>query len=107
MQLAGPAAGAGDSPPSVWYPSDVTEVAGDPSGEAAGNGDPSGEKLGCQWEDCQEHFPTLDSLVNHVNDQHVRVERDVEYKCRWHNCPRNGKGFNARYVNEMNSFEIQ
>ncbi|XP_064637044.1 zinc finger protein GLI4-like [Lineus longissimus] len=52
----------------------------------------------CLWKDCGKTFEQLEALVNHVNDQHVKVsEREVDYVCRWFNCPRNGKGFNARY----------
>ena len=41
----------------------------------------------------------MDDLVNHVNDQHVKVERpDVDYQCKWEGCPRRGEGFNARYA---------
>lgn len=52
----------------------------------------------CHWLNCQETFRSMDDLVNHVNDYHVKVERpDVDYQCKWKNCPRRGKGFNARY----------
>lgn len=49
----------------------------------------------------------MDDLVNHVNDQHVKVERpDVDYQCKWDGCPRRGKGFNARYVEgDFNAFK--
>ncbi|ELU09584.1 hypothetical protein CAPTEDRAFT_166140 [Capitella teleta] len=53
--------------------------------------------LECKWTDCHDKFPALDELVNHINDAHVRAERDAEYKCLWRNCPRKGRGFNARY----------
>lgn len=52
----------------------------------------------CHWLNCQDSFRSMDDLVNHVNDYHVKVERpDVDYQCKWNNCPRRGKGFNARY----------
>ncbi|KAL4230525.1 Zinc finger protein glis2 [Mactra antiquata] len=54
--------------------------------------------LDCRWLNCNRQFTSLDELVLHVNDHHVRVERpDVEYQCKWGGCPRKGKGFNARY----------
>ncbi|CAH1778250.1 unnamed protein product [Owenia fusiformis] len=56
------------------------------------------EVMHCEWESCTGTFHSLDGLVNHVNDVHVRLERaDVDYKCKWTGCPRRGKGFNARY----------
>lgn len=52
----------------------------------------------CRWVQCDKKFLNMDDLVNHVNDQHVKVERpDVDYQCKWNGCPRKGKGFNARY----------
>ena len=58
---------------------------------------PGGELYGCRWMRCERKFSTMEALVNHVNDQHVKVERpDVDYQCKWNGCPRKGKGFNAR-----------
>ena len=54
------------------------------------------EPLECQWVHCEAAFHSMETLVNHVNDVHVKVEREVEYKCYWRDCPRRGKGFNAR-----------
>ncbi|KAK3600030.1 hypothetical protein CHS0354_012711 [Potamilus streckersoni] len=52
----------------------------------------------CRWMNCDQKFVSMEDLVNHVNDQHVKVERpDVDYQCKWNGCPRRGKGFNARY----------
>ena len=56
----------------------------------------SSELLQCRWLQCTAKFINLDDLVSHVNDAHVRAERDVDYKCYWNDCPRKGKGFNAR-----------
>ncbi|XP_070552557.1 zinc finger protein GLI2-like [Ptychodera flava] len=53
--------------------------------------------LQCKWLKCYQKFAGLEDLVNHVNDFHIRPEKDVEYCCRWEGCPRKGKGFNARY----------
>lgn len=52
----------------------------------------------CHWLKCDKNFSSMDDLVTHVNDHHVKVERpDVDYQCKWNGCPRKGKGFNARY----------
>ncbi|XP_046334719.1 zinc finger protein GLIS2-like isoform X3 [Haliotis rufescens] len=59
---------------------------------------PDGTEWECRWMQCERRFSALDDLVNHVNDQHVKVERpDIDYQCKWTGCPRQGKGFNARY----------
>lgn len=50
----------------------------------------------CKWESCHENFLSLEDLVAHVNEYHIRTEAS-EYSCLWQGCPRNGKGFNARY----------
>ena len=50
----------------------------------------------CRWRHCESAFVHQEALVSHVNDAHVKVERDVEYKCHWADCPRRGRGFNAR-----------
>nr|XP_002738784.1 PREDICTED: zinc finger protein GLIS2-like [Saccoglossus kowalevskii] len=55
------------------------------------------EHVECKWLKCNQKFSILEDLVNHVNDHHIRPEKDVEYCCRWNGCPRKGKGFNARY----------
>ncbi|KAH3833810.1 zinc finger protein GLIS2-like [Dreissena polymorpha] len=56
------------------------------------------EMYECRWLSCECQFASMEELVTHVNDHHVRVERsDSEYQCKWGGCPRRGKGFNARY----------
>lgn len=50
----------------------------------------------CKWDNCCEHFLSLEDLVAHVNEYHIRTEAS-EYSCLWQGCARNGKGFNARY----------
>ena len=52
----------------------------------------------CKWSGCVAVFESLEALVSHVGDFHVKVETDEMYRCHWEGCPRNGKGFNARYV---------
>lgn len=59
----------------------------------------SHDPLDCKWLNCRRQFRSMDELVSHVNDHHVRVERpDIDYQCKWDGCPRKGKGFNARFV---------
>ncbi|XP_072040313.1 uncharacterized protein [Amphiura filiformis] len=55
------------------------------------------EALVCKWMSCYQQFVRLEDLVSHVNERHIRLEKDVEYCCRWDGCQRKGKGFNARY----------
>ena len=50
----------------------------------------------CKWNNCCEHFLSLEDLVAHVNECHIKTEAS-EYCCLWQGCPRNGKGFNAKY----------
>lgn len=47
---------------------------------------------------CQLLFESLQDLVDHVNDFHVKPERDSGYCCHWEGCARKGRGFNARWV---------
>ncbi|EMP40849.1 Zinc finger protein GLIS2 [Chelonia mydas] len=42
-------------------------------------------------------FDLLQDLVDHVNDFHVKPEKDAGYCCHWEGCARHGRGFNARY----------
>ena len=51
----------------------------------------------CQWQNCMDHFLTVDELVNHINTIHISSKDNSEYSCKWKNCVRQGKGFNARY----------
>lgn len=46
---------------------------------------------------CQLLFDSLQDLVDHVNDFHVKPERDSGYCCHWEGCARKGRGFNARW----------
>ncbi|XP_060757403.1 zinc finger protein GLIS2b isoform X1 [Neoarius graeffei] len=55
------------------------------------------EQLSCRWRKCQLLFDSLQDLVDHVNDFHVKPERDSGYCCHWEGCARKGRGFNARY----------
>ncbi|XP_054459954.1 zinc finger protein GLIS2-like [Anoplopoma fimbria] len=54
-------------------------------------------QLACHWMKCHLLFDSLQDLVDHINDFHVKPEKDCGYCCRWEGCARNGRGFNARY----------
>lgn len=45
---------------------------------------------------CNQLFELLQDLVDHVNDYHVKPEKDAGYCCHWEGCARHGRGFNAR-----------
>lgn len=47
---------------------------------------------------CNQFFDLLQDLVDHVNDFHVKPEKDAGYCCHWEGCARHGRGFNARWV---------
>ncbi|XP_036403136.1 zinc finger protein GLIS2-like [Megalops cyprinoides] len=55
------------------------------------------DQLACRWMKCHLLFDSLQDLVDHVNDFHVKPEKDSGYCCHWEGCARNGRGFNARY----------
>ncbi|KPP62790.1 zinc finger protein GLIS2-like [Scleropages formosus] len=55
------------------------------------------EQLACRWRKCHVLFDSLQDLVDHVNDFHVKPEKDCGYCCHWEGCARKGRGFNARY----------
>lgn len=55
------------------------------------------EQLACHWKKCHLLFDSLQDLVDHVNDFHVKPEKNSGYCCHWEGCARKGRGFNARY----------
>uniref|UniRef100_A0A8D2KVP5 Zinc finger protein GLIS2 n=1 Tax=Varanus komodoensis TaxID=61221 RepID=A0A8D2KVP5_VARKO len=55
------------------------------------------KQLVCRWSKCNHRFDLLQDLVDHVNDCHVKPEKDAGYCCHWEGCARHGRGFNARY----------
>ncbi|XP_062845428.1 zinc finger protein GLIS2 [Trichomycterus rosablanca] len=59
--------------------------------------EPVEEQLMCRWFRCHLLFERLQDLVDHVTECHVKVERSSGYRCRWEECTRKGRGFNARY----------
>ncbi|CAM9192544.1 unnamed protein product [Lampetra planeri] len=52
-------------------------------------------QLACRWMKCHLLFDSLQDLVDHINDFHVKPEKDSGYCCQWEGCARNGRGFNA------------
>ncbi|XP_061455801.1 zinc finger protein GLIS2 isoform X2 [Rhineura floridana] len=58
---------------------------------------PLQKQLMCRWSKCNQLFDLLQDLVDHVNDFHVKPEKDAGYCCHWEGCARHGRGFNARY----------
>ena len=51
----------------------------------------------CRWAGCDSYFSDRESLILHVNTVHIRLDKDgADYKCHWMDCPRRGRGFNAR-----------
>ncbi|XP_053711344.1 zinc finger protein GLIS2-like [Synchiropus splendidus] len=56
-----------------------------------------GSQLVCRWVKCRLQFDSLQDLVDHINEYHVKPEKDSGYHCQWEGCARNGRGFNARY----------
>ncbi|XP_067115457.1 zinc finger protein GLIS2 [Osmerus mordax] len=68
------------------------------AGEKRASPEPSSdEQLACRWMRCHLLFDSLQDLVEHINDYHVKPEKDSGYCCQWDGCARNGRGFNARY----------
>ncbi|XP_015265404.1 PREDICTED: zinc finger protein GLIS2, partial [Gekko japonicus] len=58
---------------------------------------PLQKQLVCRWSKCNQLFDLLQDLVDHVNDFHVKPEKEAGYCCHWEGCARHGRGFNARY----------
>ncbi|XP_012587124.1 PREDICTED: zinc finger protein GLIS2 [Condylura cristata] len=55
---------------------------------------PLPKQLVCRWAKCHQLFELLQDLVDHVNDYHVKPEKDAGYCCHWEGCARHGRGFN-------------
>ena len=49
----------------------------------------------CLWDNCGKEFPSLSSLVSHLDRGHTLSM--AKYICFWKDCPRNLKPFDARY----------
>ncbi|KAM7008688.1 zinc finger protein GLIS2-like isoform 1-T1 [Tautogolabrus adspersus] len=85
----------GSSPGAYTFPSSIfmgqnreKQVSPEPSLDG---------QLACRWMKCHLLFDSLQDLVDHINDFHVKPEKDSGYCCQWEGCARNGRGFNARY----------
>ncbi|XP_055610908.1 uncharacterized protein LOC129757654 isoform X2 [Uranotaenia lowii] len=55
------------------------------------------EKFVCRWENCYCVFFKLEDLASHVTQKHAVVGLGGLYYCRWEDCLRQDRGFNARY----------
>lgn len=49
----------------------------------------------CLWDSCQQEFPSLLSLVTHLDRAHTLAM--TQFVCLWENCSRKLKPFDARY----------
>uniref|UniRef100_A0A147B0J9 Zinc finger protein GLIS2 n=1 Tax=Fundulus heteroclitus TaxID=8078 RepID=A0A147B0J9_FUNHE len=77
------------------FPSSV--FLGQPREKTVSPEPPHDGQLICRWKKCHLLFDSLQELVDHINDFHVKPEKDSGYCCQWEGCARNGRGFNARY----------
>ncbi|KAG5280175.1 hypothetical protein AALO_G00085830 [Alosa alosa] len=91
LQFLVPIAGGGGLP----LPSSV--FVGQPKDKWGSSDISADEQLACRWRKCHLLFDSLQDLVDHVNDFHVKPEKDSGYCCQWEGCARKGRGFNARY----------
>ncbi|XP_056135850.1 zinc finger protein GLIS2 [Lampris incognitus] len=83
--------------PGAGYNFPSSGFVGQKKEERASPARSSDEPLACRWMKCHLLFDSLQDLVDHINDYHVRPEKDSGYRCQWEGCARNGRGFNARY----------
>nr|XP_027197725.1 zinc finger protein GLIS1-like [Dermatophagoides pteronyssinus] len=54
----------------------------------------------CHWLNCTQSFLTIKELVDHIEHNHVDLQRHANGKffvCKWNDCKRNGKPFDHRY----------
>lgn len=52
----------------------------------------------CKWADCRHQCDKLDSLVHHVNNEHIYRDSRKEFICHWIDCVREKKPFKAQYM---------
>ena len=52
----------------------------------------------CRWAGCQTQCEDLDSLVTHVNTDHIYRDSKKEFICHWMGCVRERKPFKAQYM---------
>ena len=72
------------------------KVSGEPGGAGSEAGGPLAGSARSWPLQCNQPFELLQDLVDHVNDYHVKPEKDAGYCCHWEGCARHGRGFNAR-----------
>ena len=80
------------SPALLLHTTAVSPTAGSPLNEE--EMDDSGPFV-CCWENCNQEFPQLESLVGHLDRDHT-LAMD-KYVCQWKDCARSRKPFDARY----------
>jgi len=58
----------------------------------------------CEWivneytkQLCNQVFPCISELVQHISSEHVGGPEFTEHICRWKGCSRTSKGFKAKY----------
>ncbi|KAJ1145369.1 hypothetical protein NDU88_011658 [Pleurodeles waltl] len=69
--------------------------------------EPMKQRLICRWIEpeqpvssnrtCRNSFSSLEELVTHVIEEHIRGPDAASFVCFWNECVRNGKPFKARY----------
>jgi len=70
-----------------------SSVKEEPSEEAS-----EGGILTCKWRNCGQEYNEKQSLVDHINTNHIEHRKGCEdYPCFWETCPRRWKPFNAKY----------
>lgn len=52
----------------------------------------------CKWAECRMQCEDLDSLVQHVNGDHIYRDSKKEFVCHWTGCVRERKPFKAQYM---------
>ncbi|XP_065322067.1 uncharacterized protein LOC135929424 isoform X2 [Gordionus sp. m RMFG-2023] len=52
----------------------------------------------CCWERCETIFFRLDHFVHHINEYHIRMNKNKNFVCLWLDCERGRKPFKAQYM---------
>lgn len=52
----------------------------------------------CRWNGCEVQLEDLESLVQHVNSDHIYRDSKKEFVCHWSGCVREKKPFKAQYM---------
>lgn len=62
------------------------------------------DDLRCKWQDCDQQFLTLPSLVQHLNNTHLThtnsltINTPIKYSCLWNGCSRFGVDQPSRFA---------